>query len=463
MPELGAYNLQDLDQLHKLAQEEYNVRQLAIQRRLKYYEGDHKKWMIDPVSRKPTAENVTINVTRKIIDQSVSFLMGQPPVIETGDDSIDAQIEIITDANKDDLFYTVLGESGAVSGHNFIKIIPDPEYPGGIRWVMQDPELVSVFWSPSDGQTPIAYKIEWKSGRTDYRQDIVKMGVVTDGGEMNPTAESWLILDMKREGSGNWELTSQQTWQYPFAPIVDWQNLPDYTSYYGLSDISALDLNDSINFTASNINRILKYHAHPKTIATGVKKEDIQQTSVNGMWSIENENAKIYNLEMQSDLESSMAYLMYLQGEFYTQQRAVDITTIKDRLGQLTNFGIRVLFGDALAKNSTKQMLYGYGLKELVYRSLYILGMQIPADSIDVKFADPLPVNTIEVAQQVKVELESGTISKQTGSETLGHDWEVEQERMSAEKQESAGDIGQQLADAVRRFDTINADEAANG
>lgn len=445
MPALSEYKLASPELLHDLANQESLSRKTAIQRRLSYYAGNHKKWLINPETKEPTPENVTINVARKIVDQSASFLFGDSPDITCGDKTLDMLIEKLEDANQDDLFYTNLGKAGSIAGHSFVKLIPDPVR--GVRWVMQDAELVSAFWSPSDGKTPIAYKIEWQVGKDDYRQDIAWVAEIG----------KWVISDLKREGKGSWQNINDPTvWQWEFPPIVDWQNLPDFTSYYGESDLTSLDLNDSINFTASNINRILKYHAHPKTIAIGANADDIKGTAVDGLWAIANPDAKVFNLEMQSDLSSSMGYLQFLQAAFYSQEQAVDLASMKDRIGQLTNFGLRTLFSDALSKNSIKQLLYGYGIKEIIYRSLVMMGHTVDPRNIDVKFGDPLPLNEKEIADMTKLEIESGTISKQTGSELNGHDWAVESARMTTEKQSTAGDIGKMLADAARQTDIQN-------
>jgi hypothetical protein len=442
MPALAEIQMIDLDKNSELAKTEYLARRLEIEKRVRYYDGDHKKWIVDAETNAPVAENVTVNVSGKVVDQTVSMLMGKSPKIATGDETIDALIEEIADANLDDVFYHDLAEAGALAGHVFVKFSPDEEKK--VRWILQDAALVTVYWPPSDGKRAIGYKIEWSEGKTDYRQDIL----------FQAERMSWIILDLKKEGTGKWERTKEDTiWPYIFPPIVDWQNLPNYKSYYGKSDLKLVEMNDSINFSASNINLILKYHAHPKTIATGVSAEKITETAVDGLWTVENEAAKIYNLEMQSDLASSMNYLEFLRAEFFSEQRAVDVASMKDRIGQLTNFGLRTLFLDALAKNSTKQLLYGYGLKELIYRSLVILSVPVDAKAINVTFYDPMPENKTETAQEAKTENEAGFISHQTGSEMLGHDWETEKARLADEKKNSTTDLGTTVMDMLRNAD----------
>ena len=59
-------------------------------------------------------------------------------------------------------------------------------------------------------------------------------------------------------------------------------------------------------------------------------------------------NALIQNLEMQSDLNSSLNFIRYLRQALFDVSRAVDIDSMADKLGSLTNFGLRVLYQDAL-------------------------------------------------------------------------------------------------------------------
>ncbi len=91
------------------------------------------------------------------------------------------------------------------------------------------------------------------------------------------------------------------------------------------------------------------------------------------------DNALISNLEMQSDLTSSQQFLMNLRQSLFDISRTVDITSLSDKLGALTNFGLRVLFLDAMAKIGTKQEIYGEALTEINHR-LLVIGEIDPVD-----------------------------------------------------------------------------------
>src|SRR6185436_1088528 len=89
----------------------------------------------------------------------------------------------------------------------------------------------------------------------------------------------------------------EKVWPYSWSPIVDWKNLPAPNHYYGKSDLGTIGrLNDGLNFVVSNIQRILKHHAHPKTVATGIGASGIEETAIDGLWAIDKDTAKVYTV-----------------------------------------------------------------------------------------------------------------------------------------------------------------------
>jgi len=440
MPACGEIDLKNFDQLSDLAKDELVARQTVLNRNWDYYRRKHKQWLINPETGKPAPENVTINLARRVVNQTVAFLFGHTPIISAGTDEMKEVINEILDANNEDSFFPRLGKVGAITGHCFVKIVPEGE---GVRWILLDPRNISVFWAGDDVSKALAYKIEWNSGENSYRQDII----------YQPEIGKWLMRDLVKIKNGNWEPKAgvAYNWQFTFAPIVDWQNLSDPSGFYGESDLIALDLNDATNFTASNVNSILKYHASPRTVATGVSKDQIEETSVDGLWSTENENAKVFNLEMTSDLTSSMAFLEFERDSFYSESQAVDLSKLKDKANDLTNFALRVIFNDALEKNSTKQMEYGRGLKDLIYRSLIVLGKTVKAKDVTVQFEDPLPRNRQEIAQIAQMGVQGGWLSKESASLETGHAWAVEDERIQKEKASESIDVGNAVMDLINK------------
>ena len=466
MPELRAYPDNKPEILDDLAQIERLGREAQIDENWDYYDGRQRQ----PLKIRPNQsnDNVIINLTRRIVDQSVAMLFAEMPTFDLPGDtdvtqSWEERLRVLWEANQGEVLLHDIGVAGALAGHVFVKVVPqegDPKRP--VRYVLQNPRYCSVFWKPDDMQQVVCYRIAWgrritkeqaRSGslslqqaRDEYRQDIINEG------------DYWRIREWTRGEQGNWSQVNEDIWRYSFAPIVDWQNLPHPERYYGDSDLAAgalldedINLNDAVNFVASNINRILRYHAHPKSLGFGVRPDQIIETAVDGFWGGLPADARVENLEMQSDLASSMAFLEFLERTFYAQHRAVDMSSVKDRVGQLTNFGLRTMFKDALDKLSTKRTLYGNALSELSWRAMQVAGWNQEPPTI--AWPNPLPFNETEEIAVLTQEMSAKILSRQSAAEQRGRDWERELKRMEEERDMDREGLGQVLAKAMRDFD----------
>jgi len=187
----------------------------------------------------------------------------------------------------------------------------------------------------------------------------------------------------------------------------------------------------------SNTAKIIKYHAHPKTWGRKFGKANGVSWGVDEMVISDNESAMLQNLEMQSDLGSSLNFIKFLRQGLFDIARSVDIDSLADKIGALTNFALRVLYQDALSKLDDKRGLYSEALIEINHRLLELANMA-NTDGGDVIWPDVLPANEVEQITALKTDLEMGLASKQTASHMRGYDWEEEEERLADEAQ--AGD-----------------------
>lgn len=430
MPGLAAYPLDDPGKLDQSAADEIAARRAAIDTAWRYYEGNHRK----PLKVRPGQpdDNVILNVCRKVVEQAVALLFGEPPGFEVGDETADETLATLWAANDMPIFLHNLALQGALAGHVFVKLVPTPD---GVRLVLLNPRTVTVWWQPDDMGAVTAYTVQYESGDTAHRQDIINGGA------------AWLVRDMRRKRGQAWELVNEVAWGFPWSPLVEWQNLPDPEEYYGDPDLVRPELNDGLNFLASNTMRILKFHAHPKTVATGMRASDVQETGVDGFWSVPNPEARIQNLEMQSDLGSSLAFLTLMQQWFFSEHRGVDMASFTRDMGNITNFGLQTLYKDALDKLATKRALYGKGLSDICERMLALVGQSgRPA----INWPAPLPYNDQEEIAGIQTEMALGLLSKQTAAGLRGRDWELEQERL-ADEAVGEDDIGTRILAAFER------------
>jgi hypothetical protein len=426
MPALTeTYNPSDPKQLDDIAYNEDKARRDAMSSLWKYYEGDHKKPL--KVRTGEPDDNVILNLCARVVDQSVSLLFPETLSyqLEEGEETEqEKRLGELWDYNNEPIFLNDLGTRGAVTGHNFVKILIAEDGPRLIE--IDHPEvLCTAFWDPNDREEVLVYKLAWKVGDIEWRQHFAMDRNAND----EPTG-TWTIRDWERDRN-QWALRAEEQWPFDFAPIVAWKNLPDPRGFYGSSDLREPTRNDEINFVASNTQRILKFHGHPRTVVIGAGTDKIVQTAVDGIWAINTSDASVQTIQ-PAPLGESISWLGELKRAFYARHQTVDMSTIHDRIGQITNFGLRTLFRDALEKLEVKRILYGDALAELSRRMLVIAGNE-GAIRPQVQWPEALDLNDLEEITALKTELELGIISRETAAGLRGRDWAVEQERIDAE------------------------------
>lgn len=397
-----------------------------------------------PLKVKPNQadDNTITNFTGLVIDRTISMLMGHGVEWDYESEQLEEYLDMLWMVNKKDILLHKLADNGAQTGTVFVKILPDKlEYDGVLYPKLEptDPEWVEIKTNPHDKDQVLRYRIEYSvieevNGREveiAYRQDI----------EVDGEDGKWHLRDYKAMGGRKYELTNDEVWEYDFAPMVHWQNLPS-RGVYGMPDVTTdvIGLQDKYNFTSSNIAKIVRLYAHPQRVA--INTGDMSKIDVGPDQMVKvGAGGDIKQLDAIGDLASSLNYQNTLRQSLFDTTRTIDISSLADKLGTLTNFGLRVLYADALAKNATKQLLYGEGLEEL-NRRLLILAGYTPEDG-EVIFGDPLPVNEKEVVEIESAKIAEGLSSRETAAKNMGIDWTSEQERMLQEQatQNNAGAI----------------------
>ena len=410
-----------------------------------YRRGKHKA----PI--KSADDAIVVNFIGLQVDRSVAMLFGKEPQFDLPGESDSAEQQYIDEvwrANRKIHKLKQTAVYGAESGTCYVKILPDGAVTkdGKLipRLVVLDPSTVTIDTVPEDIETVIRYTIAYTVEDPVTKKDKAIRQVF----EHDVESGYWNITDYVSINGARWEQTNQSVWEWDFAPIVHWQNLPEVSSVYGRCDITddLIDLQDKINFVSSNTAKIIKYHAYPKTWARGFTNTQKVTWGVDDMVTTDNANAMIANLEMQSDLGSSLNFIRYLRQAMFDVARSVDIDSLADKLGALTNFGLKVLYQDALSKLEEKRGLYGEAIVEINHRLLELAGAP-NTDGGVVIWEDVLPDNEIETSTAIRTDIELGLLSKQTASGLRGYVWEDEEQRM-ADESTSAGNIGEALLTA---------------
>lgn len=454
---------QQPDMTQTLAQAPMTQQDADRKHRMKQAWQAYRGELQDPLKVKASQpnDNVKSNRCAPIVDKGVSFLFGQVLKIECGgdNDSYDATTEPDSVLQKmqdfldgfwgdDDEKMTLLSQmaiNGGVSGQIFCKLIPaqgQMKYP---RLVVLDSQLVRIVTSPDDCSLILAYVIEypsfadWQKRQIIARVDPDKLAGIAGDYDIDDT---WTITNYMRRGAvGSWfQVGEIEQWPYPFAPIFTWQNLPNPNEPWGTPDLSPdiIEMNSVLNFVQSNTSRIIKFHAHPKTYATGLSASQIN-IGVDDLICLPSPDSKLANLEMTSNLQSSLQFADTIRADMDEQSRvpAVALGRLADLpKGNISGVALQLLFQPLIEKTVQKQRLYGCGIRAISRAALVLGGLLTIEDHedyrIDLTWSNLLPIDDLAAAQTALILKQLG-VSDSTIMSQLGYDPDSEAEKSADE------------------------------
>ncbi len=387
-------------------------------------------------------DNVRINYARMIVDKGISFLFGKDvrfEIDEVEETEAEQWLDAVWSYNRRMSLLQNVALTGGVAGHVFIKIIPNRPYP---RLVIVDPETVTVSLAPDDAQQVLRYQIAYTSIDPKSKKPIgVRQVIERDGIQ-------WRIVDQIGDLENlSWSTVNEAVWMYDFSPIVDCQNLPAPGEFWGQSDLEddVLEIVRAINFIASNTARIIRFHAHPKTWGRGFMAKDLR-IGVDETIVLPGENAELHNLEMQSDLASSLRYLDMLRQALHEISRVPEVAAGNlERVGNLSGVALQVLYQPLIEKTNTKRLLYGNMLVELNRRLLAIGGYGADLYTA-IHWQNILPSDPMQERQAALIDMQLG-VSQDTLMMRLGYDPELERQKREA----SGTELGEQILSAFDR------------
>lgn len=410
---------------------EEQKRALQFKRAWEAYYGRFAKSL--KVRRGQADDNVIVNLVRAIVDKGVSFLFGQDVGFELDETEHTPAEEWLAgcwEANRKATLLQKLALNGGVCGHCFVKIVPNAPYP---RLVVLDPATVTPTWEPDDIETVLRYRIQYPAVDSKTGKPIVIRQLIELDGAV------WRITDqVSRADSTRWETTAEATWPYPWPPIGDCQNLPNPNEYWGISDLEedVLQLNGAINFVLSNLARIVRFHAHPKTWGKGFTAQQLS-IAVDETIVLPSPDAELRNLEMLGDLSSSIALYERLREALHEVTRVPEVATGKlDSAGALSGVALNILYQPLLEKTETKRRTYGDLLIELNRRLLALGGFGEDNHTV-LHWPELLPRDPLQERQAALLDQQLG-VSTDTILQRLGFDPELERQKGEGESDASA-------------------------
>lgn len=400
MPSAMDYTPDDR-QVRRAAEDERAERQRLYDRNWRYYCGQHQRPLKADASGQD--DSVILNMCKQVVDRTISFLVPDFPRLEVDAQESSREKWLMARWERSGGAGLLLNMAlnGALSGHVFARVIQAEDGP---RVINLSPRDVIAFWHADDYDQVLWYELRWSMGRQQWRQDVVNEG------------DRWLVRDYRMVGA-RWELADETIWPERYGPILSWQHLPQPNLFYGMDELPHAALNDTINRIASDIARILRFHAFPRTIGTGFESAAVQRTAIDDFWTIPNENARVFNLEMQGDLSASLQFLQRLTDAFLAESRVIMLHGDPASVKGVTNLAIRALYLDMLAKNEVLRRHYGRGIAALSQRLLRLGGYGDAQPKVI--WGEALPTDRREQLDLVRSQLELGLINEKTASAQL--------------------------------------------
>lgn len=405
----------------------YDLSTVTEQRILKYqllweyYKGNHKKSLND------NKYNITLNYAGKIVDKGVSYLFGKPVLLELNEFENTAMEETLANVfgSPEDMqqLFIDMAITGGVCGDFVIQIWIDEN--GIPHFDNINPSLVYPKSSSNNYKDIYEYEMRWIDGDKVYRNRHIR---IEDG--------TWYSEVQRQEPNTNYWITDEElsyAWPYTFPCIIMGKNLPNPHSIFGKSDLEEADINDAINFVASNINKVATQFAHPIIWGKGfdAEKLDISEFNIST-----DDNANLSALEVGKNTATNTDFLNFLKSSI------ADITSVPEdnpdtlRIGASSGFALQVLHNALILKTGIKRTFYGAAIIEMCRRALSIAGY---GDDNKVKlfWQDPLPVDKRMENESDRMDLELGIASMKTIRAKRGYNDTLEQERIAKEKPNS--------------------------
>lgn len=436
---------------------EEHERRLRIMNARQAYEGNLKKPL--KVEKNQPDDNIRLNLGGLVVDAGVSFLFPEGLSFEVdgaAKSEADTWLADCWEQNRLAITLEQLGLNGGICGDAFLRVVPRKGFP---RVIVQDPGDVTVITDEDDYQEVLAYVIQWNTVSHATRKPVCRRKVIERD---NAESTVWTITEYESASGNKWTPRKEpQVWPYAWPPIFHCQNLPCANSYYGYSDLEfpLIDLNHALNLNVSNTARIIRFHAHPKTVAKGLAGATVD-VAANGIIQLPGKDSDLFNLEMQSDLASSLSFIELLRSFYHQTSEIPEVAAGKvEDLGQLSGLALQILYGPLLKKTGKKRPLYDELLCS-VNRALLELGGQ-GEHKVKTFYPSVLPSDA-KGDREVAVMDEALGVSRNTILSKFGYNPEDEAAKKAKERK-SDRELGGRLLKDFERDANPEDDEDAEG
>lgn len=420
--------------------------------------------------------NLTVNYVKAFADYIINFNFGKGIQFRSPEATsaiIPYLLKKVWDEDNDrmSVLYEI-GQYGTVSGDVFVKVAYEPGYvnpagepvPPKTRLLPLNPAYCFPTFHPHDKHRLIEFKLKYKF-----------WGTAADGTRSVNTYVEVITEQAIREYVND-ELIDERPNPLGMIPIAYCPNIYVASSPWGLADIQdVIPLNREYNEKATEISDIINYHAAPVTVIIGAKGSNLEK-GPRKVWTIGSKDAKVENLQLDSNLQGPLAYLELLKMSMHeiTGVPAQALGT-QQPISNTAGVALSMQYQPMMQKHAQKKIPFGRLFDQInaliiKYAAIYepewleynpaISSIRIQPDQYPVLDPDdpvtyqtstdwpsPLPMDELLKLNEVQAKMAIGLESKAGALRTLGEHFpeqklqQIQEELMEDTKQQAALDL----------------------
>lgn len=425
--------------------DEYQLKRVRdCQRLWNFYEGYH--WEDIPDVDTP---EITVNYCAAFVNKYVAFELGsgftftvhkdcESTVVTKDGRTLFEYLEDVWEDNNQMVFCTELGQMKSVTGEAWVQVryyapgeIEDPfdKYPHGrLRLLIQPTGVVFPEYDPH--QRGVLTKLSIIYTYWDYEN----YGILrTKSRRVQKTFKQIWTKDKVLTQYGDREVIESIN-KYGFIPFIQVKNFILAGRNDGVSDLTdIIPMNTEYNLKKSNVSEILDYHAAPVTLVYGAKIGNLEK-GANKLWGGLPKDAKVQNLELNSDLGASNNYLSNLKTEM-CEIGGIPETVLGGASAISNTSGVALQYMNLplIERTRVKRQSTEDGLERLneyiivisLLEGLITKDQKIPLRDFvhtEVSLPDTLPKDTLLELQQLQIELSLALESRYGAMKRLGRE-----------------------------------------
>lgn len=342
---------------------------------------------------------VTVNFLRLIADKGVSWMVKggmENDVPKALEGTVKPLLDEVWKYNEKEILLYNTGTTGAVTGDVFLLVSfaeptelarrRNPNSQGRIKIDLLGSEQCFPTWDPLNTDIMTSMRIETVYYDHNTRLKPIENDDHPRQGHGNITVRRFTQIitpdHIIEQFEGGPPLVRENV--LGEIPVVHIQNMPVPREFYGLSDYdSVMSLQKEVNEKTTDLSDIIHYHAGPITVITGGKGSTLEY-GPNKIWSGFPEAAKVFNLEMNTDLGSIQEYVAFIRKSILELTETPEVLLEQPNISNTSGVALQLMYQPIVDKTKRKLAEYTKGFRGVNYYILRIaqtLGMvQLPFD-----------------------------------------------------------------------------------